>query len=78
MKAAWPAVNTDALTTAESEIIVQINGKLRAKVKVASNESEEALKEKVLADPAVQSHMQDKKIQRMIVVPNRLVNIVVV
>ncbi|MDZ4736319.1 MAG: leucine--tRNA ligase [Rhodospirillaceae bacterium] len=74
---AWPAADA-ALTIDEAvTIAVQVNGKLRATIELprdtASNDAEAA----ALADPAVQRAMEGKAARKVIVVPNRIVNVVV-
>jgi leucyl-tRNA synthetase len=56
---------------------VQINGKLRARLEVPADISEEEAKEAALADENVQRHMEGKEVRRLIYVPGRLVNVVV-
>lgn len=75
--ASWPQVNTRALQLADVEMVVQINGKLRGKITVAQNENEESVKAKALENDNIKHLLHDKKINRVIVVPNRLVNIVI-
>lgn len=75
--AAWPVANTDLLKNAQREMMIQVNGKLRGKILVSPDETEAQIQQKALAEPNVTAFVQDKKIQRIIVVPNRLVNIVV-
>ena len=75
-RAAWPVYNEGALKLDVVQIVVQVNGKLRGRVNVESDASESRLKEIVLADEKIQSLIQQHPIQKFIVVPNRLVNIV--
>lgn len=77
LKACWPRVNVKALQTSTVELIVQVNGKLRAKVTVPTNSDEETIKNVVLNNNKIQSHLGDKTVKKMIIVPERLVNIVV-
>lgn len=77
LDATWPFVNTDALEMAQREIMIQINGKLRGKIMVSSNQDEAALKAQALESACVKQLIDTKKVQRVIVVPNRLINIVV-
>jgi len=58
-------------------IIVQVNGKLRAKLDVPKDENEEKIKELALANENVASFVGNKKPTKVIYVPGRLVNIVV-
>ena len=73
---AWPEVDEDALTRDELELVVQVNGKRRASITVAASASKEDCEAAALADSAVQKHIQDLNVVKVIVVPGRLVNIV--
>jgi leucyl-tRNA synthetase len=75
--ARFPEVREDLAKADEIEIPVQINGKLRARVLAAPETSQEDLKAMALADAKVQEYTNGKEIVKIIVVPNRLVNIVV-
>src|ERR1019366_5683657 len=73
----WP-LYSDALAREEQvEIIIQINGKVRAKVLADEGIDEEALKKLGQNDTRVAPLLEGKKIMRIIVVPKKLVNIVV-
>ncbi len=73
----WPAFDPNALESAECEIIIQINGKVRARmivsVDISQNQSE--LEKRALQQ--VEKRLDGKQIQKVIVVPGRLVNVVV-
>lgn len=73
----WPQVDEAALEQDEIELVVQVNGKLRAKIKVAADATEEKIKEIAFGDEIVQNHIKDKPLKKFVVVPGRLVNIVV-
>ncbi len=73
----WPEYRKDALVTDEILVVVQVNGKLRSKFTIAADSDDEALKELALADEAVQRHINDKPVKKIIVVKKKLVNIVV-
>ena len=76
--AAWP-VWDDALTVAETiTVVVQVNGKLRAKLEVAKESTQEEVEALALADANVQTFVGDKKPTKVIYVPGRLLNLVVV
>ncbi len=77
MQSTWPTADVHVLQSSQIEMIVQINGKLRGKMTVDQNTDEALLKLEALKLPNVQSMVQDKKIQRIVVVQNRLINIVV-
>jgi leucyl-tRNA synthetase len=76
-KAAWPKYDPAMLVEDTVTIVIQVNGKLRSKIDVASDISEDKLKESVLADQALQPWISGKTIRNFIIVPKKLVNIVV-
>ncbi len=77
LAAGWPTVDLTALTSAEITMIVQVNGKLRARLSVAPNLDQRSLESIVLADENVQRALEQRSPKKVIVVPNKLVNIVV-
>ncbi len=76
MDAAWPTFDADALVQDQLELVVQINGKLRGKIKVAADADEEAVIAAALVDAEVLRHLGAKELVKKIVVPGRLVNLV--
>ncbi len=74
--AAWPQVDEDALARDSIELVVQVNGKLRAHVSVGAEATREQVQAAALAHPNVQRFVGDKEIRKVIVVPGKLVNIV--
>jgi leucyl-tRNA synthetase len=75
--AKFPELREDLAKAEEIEIPVQINGKLRARVLAAPETAQEELKAMALADAKVREYTDGKEIVKIIVVPNRLVNIVI-
>jgi len=73
----WPTYDSAALEKDIVQIVVQINGKLRGKFDVASDISDDQLREMILADEKVQEYLQKRAIKKFIVVPKKLVSIVV-
>jgi len=73
----WPAADPQWLTADQVEIVVQINGKLRARIQMAPGASKDVLEKEALADPKVQAALAGKSVGKVIVVPDKLVNIVV-
>jgi leucyl-tRNA synthetase len=73
----WPAFNPELVKADEVEIPVQVNGKLRSKLTVATGTGEDKLKELALADEKVIAAMAGKKVVKIIVPRGQLVNIVV-
>src|SRR5437764_59275 len=72
----WPRFDEEILIEDEAEIVVQINGKVRDRVTVLLNAGEEETKKAVLASPRIQDLLGGKTIRKVVVVPNKLVNIV--
>ena len=72
----WPTYDKDAIKADEIVVVVQVNGKVRSRVIVSSDTAEEDVKKAALEDSKVQSHINDKKVKKVIVVPRKLVNIV--
>jgi leucyl-tRNA synthetase len=75
VRAAWPVADADVAREDALELPVQINGKVRARIVVAREAVEATVRETALA--AAASHLSGKEIQKVILVPGRLVNIVV-
>ncbi len=75
--ASWPTVDESALVRDEMELVVQVNGKLRAKICVPADANNAAIEEMALAELNVQKFTEGKTIRKVVVVPKRLVNIVV-
>jgi len=78
--APWPVLLDEQLELAkdnEVEIPVQVNGRVRATLKVPTGVSEAEIVPKALADPAVARHIDGKRIVKVIFVPNKLLNLVV-
>ena len=73
----WPSVDTEALQLDTLEIVVQVNGKLRSKISVSATASKEVVEAAALEDDNVQRFIESKPVRKVIVVPNKLVNIVV-
>ncbi|SHK09964.1 leucyl-tRNA synthetase [Desulfatibacillum alkenivorans DSM 16219] len=73
----WPAWREDALTADEVVVVLQVNGKLRSKLNVPLDTEDEKIKEMALADEKVRKFMGGKPIRKVIVVKNKLVNVVV-
>ncbi len=72
----WPVYDANLLAQKEVTLIIQVNGKVRSRLTVPAGLSADELKKKVLADPAVTRWLDGKTPRDVIVVPNRLVNVV--
>ncbi|WP_280548537.1 leucine--tRNA ligase [Halomonas sp. 11-S5] len=75
--ARWPQVDESALERDSIELVVQVNGKLRARIEVEASAAKDAIEAQALAAENVQRHTDGKTIRKVIVVPGKLVNIVV-
>ena len=73
----WPKWDDTYIQTNEITIIVQVNGKLRAKLSVANDTSEEDVKTQALNEANVVRFLDNKKPTKVIYVPGRLVSIVI-
>jgi leucyl-tRNA synthetase len=75
--ATWPMVDSAALVSDLLKLVVQVNGKLRSEIEVATSSSKEEIENFALADERVRKFTDGKAVRKIIVVPGRLVNIVV-
>jgi leucyl-tRNA synthetase len=74
--AQWPQADQDAMVEDEKLIIVQVNGKLRAKITVAADAEKDAVEAQAMADENVVKFTDGKTVRKVIYVPGKLVNIV--
>ncbi len=72
----WPNYDTQLIQEESFELLIQVNGKLRAKTKVHVGISENKAKEIVFANQSVMKYIGENGIKKIIFVPNRLINIV--
>jgi leucyl-tRNA synthetase len=75
---AWPAADESALVRDVIELVVQVNGKLRGRINVAADANKEMIEQAAFAEENVQRFVTGKAVKKVVVVPGRLVNIVVV
>ncbi|WP_417447619.1 leucine--tRNA ligase [Idiomarina abyssalis] len=75
--AQWPSVDESALVEDEKLIVVQINGKVRAKLTVPADASAEQVEQIAFEEDSVQKHTEGKEIRKKIYVPGKILNIVV-
>jgi leucyl-tRNA synthetase len=73
----WPVHDPDMLVRDTFELVVQVNGKVRDRMQVSADLSEDELVERAKASPRVQAHVDGKTVRKAIVVPRKLVNLVV-
>lgn len=74
----WPKVDQKALITEEVLVVVQVSGKVRGRLNAPAGASEEELTALAKADENVKRHLEGKSIKKVVVIPDKLVNIVVV
>ena len=75
--AIWPEPDESALVQDSIQYVVQVNGKLRAKIELAAETEKSQIEEAALADENVNRFIEGQTVRKIIVVPNKLVNIVV-
>ena len=73
----WPSFNAEALKEDSYELVIQVNGKVRDKVNINNDMSEDQIKELTLKRPNILKWTQDKEIRKIIIVKGKIMNIVV-
>ncbi|MGJ7036383.1 leucine--tRNA ligase [Anoxybacillus eryuanensis] len=73
---AWPAYDEAKLVEDEIEIVIQINGKVRAKLHVPADATKEQLEQLAMGDEKIKEQIEGKTVRKVIAVPGKLVNIV--
>jgi leucyl-tRNA synthetase len=76
-KASWPGFDEKLLLEENVEMVIQVNGKVRLKLEVSRSMAEDKLKELVLKDEKISAWLEGKTPKKVIVVPQKIVNIVV-
>jgi len=75
---AWPVADQGAMVQDSIEYVIQVNGKLRGSISVAKAESRENIEKLALEQPCVQKYIEENmSVRKIIVVPNKLINVVV-
>lgn len=78
LDAGWPAADKSAMVQDSIEYMIQVNGKLRGSITVAKTETKEALEKLAVEQPFVQKFIEENMtVRKVIVVPNKLINVVV-
>lgn len=72
----WPEYKDEALQKDVLTIVIQINGKLRGKIDIPASASKEEVEKLASSEPSVQKHLEGLTIRKIIVIPQKLVNIV--
>ena len=73
----WPEFDESALVKDEVEVVIQVNGKLKDKIFAANNSDRAELEKAALENKNIQTLLEGKTVVKVVVVPNKLVNIVV-
>ena len=76
-EAAWPTYDDELAQEQTIELVVQVNGKVRGRLRVQPGLSKDAAIERALAEDSVQRFVEGKDVRKAIHVPDRLVNLVV-
>jgi leucyl-tRNA synthetase len=74
--AAWPTYDPAVITAEEIVVVVQVDGKVRSRLFMPAGADDGAMREAALADERVKVWLEDRPIQKVVVVPKKLVNIV--
>jgi leucyl-tRNA synthetase len=75
--AAWPQPDPAALEQDEIDLVVQVNGKLRASIRVPATADKASIERAAISDANVQKYVAGQAVKRVVVVPGKLVNVVV-
>jgi len=73
----WPEYREDALVKDDLIIVIQVNGKVRSRFTIASDASDETIKQKALSNERALKFVENKRVKKVVVVKKKLVNIVV-
>ena len=72
----WPEADRSLAASDTVLVVVQVNGKVRSKIELDADASEEAIREAAMADPKVREHLEGKAVRKVVYVPRKLVSIV--
>ena len=72
----WPIFDANLIREEEVLIVIQVDGKLRDKIKMPADSSEEIVKKAVVKLPKIKKWIEHKKIDKIIYIPGKLINIV--
>ncbi len=76
-KMAWPVCDENALIKSETEIVIQVKGKVRGRLSAPTGADDDTIKKLVLKNERIKSFINGKPIKRIIIIPDKLVNIVI-
>ena len=72
----WPSFRQDALIAEKRLVVLQVNGKVRSRIELPAESGKEEMEAAALSDKRVQRFIEGKQVKKIIVVQNKLVNIV--
>ena len=72
----WPSYREEALQIERRLVVIQINGKVRSRIEVPASFTKEKIEAEALKDERVKNHIGEREIKKVIVVQNKLVNVV--
>jgi leucyl-tRNA synthetase len=72
----WPQWSEDLAKEEEIELVIQMNGKVRAKMMIPRDSSDEAIQERTLGEPRIREMLKGRTVKKVFVVKGKLVNIV--
>jgi leucyl-tRNA synthetase len=72
----WPVADPAALTRTEVALVVQVDGKVRGRLTVEVDAAQDHVQRRALDDDKVRPWLEGREVERVVIVPNRLVNIV--
>ena len=73
----WPIVDSSALEESKTELIIQINGKLRSSIQIDIGQNEESAKMIASSDKKIKPYLMNKKIKKIVYIQDKLINFVV-
>jgi len=73
----WPQWSEELAKEEEIELVIQINGKVRAKLMIPPDMSDEAIQERTMGEPRIREMLQGRTVRKVFVVKGKLVNIVI-
>jgi leucyl-tRNA synthetase len=77
LKVPWPRYRQEALQIEKKLVVIQVNGKVRSRIEVPASLEDEEIKSRALADPRVRQFINNKEVKKLILVKQKLVNVVV-
>jgi len=77
LDAPWPTFDPQALVREEIKMVIQVNGKVRGHLMISPKADHQTIEQQALQDPNIQRFIAEKTVKKVIIVPNKLVNVVI-